>query len=159
MQTLAKISEESLTLVNYLKNVEHGQILSYQQIEKDTGVEMSKNKGRSYLRTACKKLKREYSCLRGVGIKLASADTATTLIIGRLVRIDNAVKRGERTYHNVSMAFYNELSAIEQRQINFVGAAFGAIRVAAENGKYFLKNAERVTQKNPVLPENITGRE
>lgn len=153
MQTLAKISEESLTLVNYLKDVEHGQILSYQQIEKDSGVKMNTPAGRSYLRTACKKLKREYSCIRGVGIKLASADTATTLVIGRLVKIDNAVKRGERTYNNVSLAFYNELPPAEQKQINFVGAAFGAIRVAAENGKYFLRNARKVTA--PALPENI----
>lgn len=154
MQTLAKISEESLTLVNYLKDVEHGQILSYQQIEKDTGVKMDNPAGRGYLRTACKKLKREYSCIRGVGIQLASAETANTLVIGRLVKIDNAVKRGERTYNNVSLAFYNELSPLEQRQINFVGAAFGAIRVAAENGKYYLKNAQKVTS-SPVLPENI----
>src|ERR1035437_9094044 len=121
MQTLAKISEESLTLVNYLKDVEHGQILSYQQIEKDSGVKMNTQAGRSYLRTACKKLKREYSCIRGIGIKLASADTATTLVIGRLVKIDNAVTRGARTYNNVSVAFYNELSPAEQQQINFVG--------------------------------------
>ena len=155
MQTLAKISEESLTLVNYLKSVEHGQILSYQQIEQDTGVKMSNSAGRSYLRTACKKLKREYSCLRGIGIKLADKETATTLVVGRLVKIDNAVKRGERTYNNVSIAFYNELSPIEQRTINFVGAAFGAIRVAAENGKYYLKNAVKTAPSNPVLPENI----
>ena len=155
MQTLAKISEESLTLVNYLKDVEHGQILSYQQIEQDTGVKMNTMAGRSYLRTACKKLKREYSCLRGVGIKLADKETATTLVIGRLVKIDNAVKRGERTYNNVSIAFYNELSPAEQKTINFVGSAFGAIRVAAEQGKYYLKNAVKVNNSNPVLPENI----
>ena len=155
MQTLAKISEESLTLINYLKNVEHGQILSYQQIEKDSGVKMNNPAGRSYLRTACKKLKLEYSCLRGVGIKMAGADTAMTLVVGRLVKIDNAVKRGERTYNNVSMAFYNELEPAEQKQINFVGAAFGAIRVAAENGKYYLKNITKSAPVNPVLPENI----
>ena len=155
MQTLAKISEESLALVNYLKDVEHGQILSYQQIEQDTGVKMNTQAGRSYLRTACKKLKREYSCLRGVGIQLMGVNTATTLIVGRLVKIDNAVKRGERTYNNVSVAFYNELSPAEQKKINFVGAAFGAIRVAAENGKYYLKNIAKTAPANPVLPENI----
>ena len=151
---LAKISEESLTLIKYLKTVEHGQILSYQKIEQETGVKMD-TAGKSYLRTACKKLKREYSCLRGVGIEMASTKTASTLVIGRLVKIDNAVKRGERTYNNVSMAFYNELPAQEQKQINFVGAAFGAIRVAAENGKYYLKNTIKVNKSEPALPENI----
>jgi hypothetical protein len=155
MSTLAKISEDSLKLVNYLKDIEHGQILSYQQIEKDTGVKMNTQTGRSYLRTACKKLRREYSCLRGIGIQLASVNTATTLVVGRLVKIDNAVKRGERTYNNVSLAFYNELAPEEQKQLNFVGAAFGAIRVAAENGKYFLKNIQKGIITSPVLPENM----
>ncbi len=155
MQTLAKISEESLRLIEYFKGVEHGQMLSYQQIEKDTGVKMDTPAGRSYLRTACKNLRREYSCIRGVGIEMASPQNASTLIIGRLAKIDNAVKRGERTYNNVSIAFYNELTPAEQRQINFVGAAFGAIRVAAENGKYLLKNAQKVSEQNPILPENI----
>lgn len=155
MKTLAKISEESLTLIKYLEGVEHGQILSYQKIEQDTGVKMNTPEGRSYLRTACKRLRREYSCLRGVGIELASPKTATTLIVGRLVKIDNAVKRAERTYNNVSVAFYDELSQEEQRQINFVGAAFGAIRVASENGKYYLRNAKKVESSNPALPENI----
>ncbi len=145
MKTLAKISEESLILINYLKDIEHGQILSYQQIQQDTGVKMDTPAGKSYLRTACKRLHREYSCLRGVGIEMASSKTASTLVVGRLVKIDNAVKRGERTYNNVSLAFYNELPPEEQRQINFIGAAFGAIRVAAENGKYYLKNISRAT--------------
>ena len=155
MSTLAKISEDSLTLISYLKDVEHGQILSYQQIEQDTGVKMDTPTGKSYLRTACKKLKREYSCLRGVGIELASAKTASTLVVGRLVRVDNAVKKAERTYKNVSLAFYNELPPQEQKQINFIGAAFGAIRVAAENGKYYLKNVTKANGLSPVLPENI----
>jgi hypothetical protein len=155
MKTLAKISEESLTLIKYLEGVEHGQILSYQKIEQDTGVKMDTAAGKSYLRTACKKLHREYSCLRGVGIEMASPKSATTLVVGRLIKIDNAVKRGERTYNNVSVAFYNELPPNEQKQINFIGAAFGAIRVAAENGKYYLKNATKANGNAPALPENI----
>ena len=153
MKTLAKISEDTLTLIRYLEGVDHGQILSYQKIEQDTGVNMNTHAGRSYLRTACKQLHREYSCLRGVGIEMASPKSATTLVVGRLIKIDNAVKRGERTYNNVSVAFYNELPPSEQKQINFIGAAFGAIRVAAQNGKYYIKNAKRVTA--PALPENI----
>lgn len=155
MKTLAKISEDTLTLIRYLEGVEHGQMLSYQKIEQDTGVKMDTPAGKSYLRTACKKLHREYSCLRGVGIELASPKSATTLVVGRLVKIDNAVKRGERTYNNVSIAFYNELPPAEQKQINFIGAAFGAIRVAAENGKYYLKNTVRANSAAPALPENI----
>jgi hypothetical protein len=154
MKTIAKISEDTLTIINYLKDIPHGQYLTYEQIQTDTKVKMD-TKGKSYLRTACKKLKREYSPVIGSGIELASAKSATGLVAHRLIRIDKAVKRGEKTYNNVTKDFYSEFTPIEQKQINFIGAAFGAIRVAAENGKHFLKNTTFVQSNNPVLPENI----
>lgn len=153
MKTIAKISEETLTIINYLQDIPHGQYLTYAQIQKDTKVAMDV-KGKSYLRTACKKLKREYSPVRGIGIELASAKTATGLVANRLIKIDKAVKRGEKTYNNVTTDFYSEFTPQEQKQINFIGAAFGAIRVAAENGKHFLKNTTAIQPINPMLPEN-----
>jgi hypothetical protein len=153
MKTIAKISEETLKIVNYLQAIPHGQILTYAQIQKDTDVEMS-NSGKSYLRTALRKLKREYSCIHGIGIELASVKTATGIVVNRLVKIDKAVKRGEKTYKNMIVEFYNELPIREQKQINFIGAAFGAIRVAAENGRFYLKNTQ-ASQSIPILPENI----
>jgi len=154
MKTIAKISEETLRIVNYLEDIPHGTLLLYKQIETDCDVPMD-TKGKSYLRTACKKLKREYSPVRGIGIELASAKTATGLVVGRLIKIDKAVKRGEKTFDNIVPVFYEEFSSQEQKQLNFVGAAFGAIRVAAENGKRFLKNSTLLQPANPVLPENI----
>jgi len=154
MKTIAKISEETLRIINYLQDIPHGQMLTYNLIAKECDVVMD-TRGKSYLRTACKKLKREYSPIIGIGIELASAQTATGLVANKLVRIDKAVRRGERTYNNVTSDFYTEFTPQEQKQINFIGAAFGAIRVAAENGKHFLKNTTNMTPVNPQLPENV----
>ena len=154
MKTIAEISEETLKIINYLQDIPHGQLLTYADVEKDTGVKMDL-KGKSYLRTACKKMKREYTPVYGVGYELASAENAIGLVTHRLVKIDKAVKRGEKTYNNVTTNFYSDFTPQEQKQINFIGAAFGAIRVAAENGKHFLKNTTNLTPSNPMLPENV----
>lgn len=153
MKTIAKISEETLAIINYLESIAHGQILSYAEIETNTGVKMD-NTGKSYLRSACRKLRREYSAIHGIGIELASAKTATGIVVTRLVRIDKAVKRAEKTVNNVTVDFYDQFSPQEQKQINFLGAVFGAIRVSAQNGKHYLKNASTI-HANPMLPENI----
>lgn len=153
MKTIAKISEETLTIINYLQDMPHGQYLTYAQIQNDTNVQMD-IKGKTYLRTALKKTRREYSPVRGLGIELASAKTATGLVANKLVKIDKAVRRGERTYNNVTTDFYSEFTPQEQKQINFIGAAFGAIRVASENGKHFLKNTT-LQPVSPMLPQNI----
>lgn len=152
MKTIAKISEETLTLINYLQDMPNGQYLTYKQIQKDTGIKMDLN-GKSYLRTALKKLKKEYSCVIGDGIKLASPETATCIVVGKLVKVDRAVRRGEKTVNNITSNFYNEVTPQEQKQLNFLGAVFGAIRVAAKNGKHYLKNATDPIA--PMLPENI----
>lgn len=152
MKTIAKISEESLKLVGYIQDIPNGQILTFDQIERDTKINMDA-KGKTYLRTACRKLKREYSPVIGIGIELASAKSATGIVSSKLIKIDRAVIRGEKTYHNVSSKFYDELAPQEQKQINFIGAVFGAIRVAAKNGKNYLKSANSPLQ--PILPENI----
>jgi len=154
MKTIAKISEESLKIVNYLEGIAHGETLSYDQIEKATGVKMD-TKGRSYLRTAIKKLKREYSCIVGKGIELASAKSATNILVGRVVKIDNAVKRAEKTQTILVNNFYDQLQPIEQKQALFLGAVFGAIRVAAQNGKHYIQNATSNQMVAPMLPENI----
>jgi len=153
MKTIAKISEESITLINYLESIANGQVLSYSQIQQETGVKMD-NAGKSYLRTALNKLKREYSAIHGIGIELTCAKTATSVVVKRLVKIDRSVGRAEKTVKRVTTQFYNELSEPEQKQVNFLGAIFGAIKLSARNGKYYLK-ATNTAPAFPVLPENI----
>lgn len=151
--SIAEISAETLRIEEELKLFNPGQRISYHDLEKRTGVKMN-YKGKQYLRAALRRSKLEYMCIYGEGIELASENTATTIISHKLVRIDNSVKRGEKTYKNVSNQFYDKLSPIEQKQINFVGAAFGAIRLAANNSRQMIREVMNGNSpQTPMLPK------
>lgn len=137
MRSIQEVSQETLKIENYLRSKKYGDYISYKDIESNTNVTMN-NRGKSFLRTALKRLKYEYLCIRGEGIEIASVDSTMKVMTHKLVKVDNAVKRAEKTHNNLSV-FYTELSIEDQKRINFVGAAFGAIRLAAQNGKRMLK--------------------
>lgn len=152
MKTIQKVSEETLAIENYLKDVPEGKLITYEEIAKECKVKMD-TAGKGYMRTAIKRLRLEYSCIIGIGIQLADTGSASTIVVSKLSRIDSAVKRGEKSFNNISMQFYDRLESREQKQLNFIGAAFGAIRLAAENGKRILK--EKFIDNNssrPILP-------
>ena len=153
MKTIAKISEETLTLINYLEDLPHGYVLTYMQIEKETGVKMDL-KGKSYLRTACKKLNRIYSPNHGVGFKLADKDDTMSHVVHGLKGIHNKVKNVRKTTNTLIANFYNELQPAEQKNILYVGACFGAIEASYKSGMHSLKQP-RTEPIAPMLPENI----
>lgn len=151
MKTVQKISEQTLKLVNYLKDIRPGEYLSYRDIEIGAGVKMNE-KGKTYLRSAIRKLHLEYECRVNEGIVLASEKNTTRILVHRLTKIDNSVKKGEKTYKNLSFNFFDKLNDREQKQINFIGAAFGAIRLAAENGKRLFQVNKSQNNKKIELP-------
>lgn len=154
MKSLFQISKETLLIEDRLKELKNGEFISYQQIENDTGVKMD-NKGKSYMRSALHRLKKEYAAVRGQGIEIASIDNANTIMIGRVVKIDNAVKRGERTHKILNSEFYDQMTPDEQKQQTLIGAAFGVLRAVASNGKKVLNssmNAKEISNHNsPVV--------
>jgi hypothetical protein len=138
MKTIAEVSQETIKIENYLSSRNYGEFVSYADIEENTGVSMD-IKGKGYMRTALRRMKCEYSPVRGAGIELASEKNTTRIIIHKLEKIDNAVKRSERTYDNL-IPFHEKLNQEELKSVQLVGAAFGAIRLAAANGKRYLKS-------------------
>jgi len=141
--SVAKVSEKALRLQEYLRTKKEGDVLSYDKIQHDTKIEMNQS-GKAYLRTAFKRLRKLYSTISGYGVKVADKDDAMPILVNRLGRIDRAVKRADNTKKNVESQFFDTLSASEQKEILYLGAVFGAIRVAADNGKlvYRKKNNE-----------------
>lgn len=153
-KTIAKVSDETLRIENYLIGTSDGQFISYQEIEQNTGVKMN-NAGKSYLRTALHRLNLEYSCVRGEGIKLADAANALTIVVDRVGRIDRAIKRGDRTNNNLISQFYNDMNDDDKKRILFVGSAYGALRNAARNSKLYLREIKPLANYDtPKLPES-----
>lgn len=137
-KTIAEISKEALQIEQFLKGCESGEFITYDMLETATGVRMD-TRGKGFMRTALNRLKMEYTCVHGNGIELASPENSMGIISQKVVKIDNSVKRAEKTYKNITHSFYDKLSNEDKKQVHFVGSVFGAIRLAANNAKSFFK--------------------
>lgn len=135
MNTIAKVSEDTLKIETFFTQQSPGGFVSYEDIEKSTGVRMSV-KGKAYMRSALNRLKIEYTVVPGSGIELASKDNGMKIISGRLRKINGTVKRANKCHRRIQDQFFDAMSPEAQRQVLFVGSIFGAIRLAAENGRH-----------------------
>lgn len=146
---IAKVSEDVLKIERFLETKNPGEAIGYDELAMETGVEMS-IEGKAKLRTALKRLRLEYSPIHGCGIRLADAGLVMPLLSNRIVRIDRAVKRADKTQKNLQVQFFEALSPEEQRQVLFAGAVFGAIRVAAENGRMLYSDNSKKKTAEPI---------
>jgi hypothetical protein len=144
MRTIGETNQDVLRLQAFLDTQPHGAMLSYAEITRATAISMDM-KGRSHLRVALKHCKREYSCVRGVGVRLADASAVMPILSTRIRRIDKAVRRADRSHRILQDQFFQSLSEQEQKKILFAGAVFGAIRLAAEQGR-------EIQQGKAVIP-------
>lgn len=149
-RTIAIVSKETLKLQAYIEQQKPGTELSYYKISHDTGVELD-TKGKTYLRTALHRAKKEYTTIHNQGIVLADKNNAMDIVTHRLDKIDKAVKRGEKTHKNIQAQFFDSLPLEKQKEILYIGAVFGAIRVAADNGKIMYSNNSGKKQINSSL--------
>ncbi len=133
-KTVAELSRETMILQKYIEEQEPGAELSFDKIARDTKIPMT-GKNKAKLRCAMRRAKREYSSVHNFGVKLADSKSTMDLLTHKLVKIDRCVKRGENSQKNLQEQFFHSLDSIEQKNILFIGAVFGAIRVAAENGR------------------------
>lgn len=141
MNTIAQASSQTLRIENVLKSSRPGDFITYKNIEALSGVKMD-NKGKGYLRTALNRLKLEYSPVAGQGIELASAQNAIVIVSKRVVKIDNSVKKAEKTTKRITNQFYDKLSESEQKNVNYLSAVFGSLRAYSQSAKMFFKKTE-----------------
>lgn len=134
MQTVGQLTEEGLRLQVFIEGLEVGREVSFLEVEKETGVRMD-GKGRGSLRRALHRARREYSPMLGWGLRLADGAGVMPILSSRIRRIDGSVKRADKSQKLLQEQFFESLSLDDQKRILFAGAVFGAIRVAAEQGK------------------------
>ena len=134
MQSVAKSSEEYLRLLTYIEQQADGVLLTYNTVHADVGIPMTlanKNK----LRRAILRSGREYAVVPKVGYQLADGETAMPILVHHMAGIDNKVSRTERAHRVIERRHYDQLTPEQQAGVRFLGSVFGAIRLAAENGK------------------------
>lgn len=133
-KTIQEASESTLKLASLFSSADPGREFSYKQIEELTGIKMD-NAGKSYMRSAFRKLKLPYEIMRGQGIKILSPENASRIVVDKVIKVDNAIKRASKTTKQVSDRVYDQLSEPEKKNINFLGALFGTIRAYSQNAK------------------------
>jgi len=133
-KTIAEVSEDTLKIQEFLMKCKAGEEISYDKLQHETGVEMD-NSGKQKITSALRRAKLEHSTIRGYGIKLADAKSTMPILSNKVIKIDRAVRRAEKTHKNLEIQFFSSLNKDEQQKVLYIGAVFGAIRVAAENGR------------------------
>lgn len=139
--TIPDNSKDVLTLKVYIEKQPPGSVLSFNKIAFDTGICMD-TRGKRLLRSAFKRADREYSSIYGYGVKIADVDSVMPILSNRLDRIDRAVRRGESSHKRLQRQFFDSLDKETQRNILYIGACFGAIRVAAENYRFLFSRSK-----------------
>lgn len=141
--SIQEVSKETLQLENVFRSANPGEFFLYSELQKLTGVKMDET-GKTYMRSALKRLKLPYEVIRGKGVAVLSPKNATNIVIHKVVKVDTAIKRAEKTTKQVRERVYNELTEPEQKNINFLGALFGTIRS-------YSQSAKKIFGKKPVM--------
>ena len=142
MNTTFEVSKQTLKIEAYLKTLNPGQKVSYKEIESESGVTMN-DRGKQFMRSALNRLKIEYSCIRGNGIELCDEISATGMIARRVIKIDSAVRRADKTTKRVTTQFYSKLSENDKQHVNVVASIFGAIRAYSQNARMMFKRPDQ----------------
>lgn len=152
-QSQAKMSDEYVKLLAHVVDQPDGAILNYEEVQSATGINMDTQTNRSKLRQAILRSGKEYSVIPTVGYQLADSSTAMGILTHKLLRIDTSVRRANRAQTVVQQQFFDELDEDERKGVLFLGAVFGAIRTAAENGKkLYGKERPALTQADATIP-------
>jgi len=157
-KSLSRLSRESLILRQYVEAMPPGTLLEYSAVAAETGIPMTRiNKNK--LRSGILAVGKEYEVIRHIGYRLACRTNAIDVLSHRLASIDSRVKRADRTRTVIQSQFYDQLTVPEQRGVLFLGAVFGAIRVAAENGrKIYSREPRQITAGGtPIMPNTAGG--
>lgn len=125
-------------LKDYFESQADGDELSWMRIESDTGVTMD-YRGKGLARSALRKLRRPYEALRGHGLKMSSPDSAITIMGGKFVRIDAAVRRADRTRACLQDRHLVQMSHKDQAKMLALAGFFGAVRAFASEAGQRLK--------------------
>ncbi len=142
---IQEVSNDTLKLQSLFASAAEGENYTYKEIEDITGVTMN-NAGKGYMRTALSRLKLPYETTKGIGITLLAKDNALRIVVHKVVKVDRSIRKAEKTNKQVTKRMYDQLSEIEQKHINFIGASLGTVLAVASKVKsIFSKENLRVS--------------
>ena len=143
MKTIQQVSEKTLKFEAVFKDASLNQHFSYKELHDRTGLIMTE-RNKQFMRSALKRLKLPYEVRRGEGIILVGEKNAIRIAAYKVIKIDNAVKRGEKTTKQITAKTYHLLQEPEKKHINFLSALFGSIRS-------YSSTAQKMFKQQPLI--------
>lgn len=136
-KSIAEVSKDTLKIEGVLSTLSHGDYISYGDLANKSGVSMD-NKGKSYLRTALKRLKLDYTTIKGEGIELEGKNNQTAILAGGIIKMDRAVKRTNKQFKQApEKPYFKDQSMQDKTFILSTGAILGAISENSKKAKVF----------------------
>lgn len=142
-KTIQEVSAETLKLENILSTASPGEEFTYQKLYELSGIRMD-NRGKQFMRSALNRLKLPYEVAHGVGIRVLSPDNAMTIITHKVIKIDNSVKRAEKTTKQIAARedIMNGLYDGDRKAVTTMIGFYGTIRSFANAAKQIFKRPE-----------------
>ena len=134
IESVQKLNADVARLALFFAGLPDGEEVSWVRTEYETGIKMD-TKGRNLARRGLARAKRPYLTLRGVGVRLSAPETALEIMGGQFVRIDNGVRRAERTRDILAARHLEQMGVRAKERTLMLGAFFGTIRVFAAEAK------------------------
>jgi hypothetical protein len=125
---------EVARLCEYFSSLPNGAKVSWEEIEEHAGVRMNMS-GREQARRALRRLRWPYLPVRGEGVVLSSADSALTIMRGKFVKIDHAVRKADTTRAHLTERHLPDMSGRDQRSMLLLASFFGAVRTIANDAR------------------------
>ncbi len=144
-KSIPAIEERVARLAVYFSALPDGTELTWKQIATDTSISMNQH-GRGLVRRALKKLKRPYAAVRAVGVILSSPSNAMAIVGNRFVRIDNAVRRADRTRSELTVRHFDSMEERDKGKMLTLAGFFGAVRTFANEAKTKILTAKTGTR-------------
>jgi hypothetical protein len=119
-------------LVEYIQCANDGEELTWLRIEADTSIKMD-SAGRRLISRACQKARRPYENIRGIGVRMSSAESTMPIVQSRFVRIDNAVRRADRDRRQLADRHFEQLNSSDKSKMLMLAGFFGAVRAFAKD--------------------------
>lgn len=145
-----KAHKDTMELSSYLNSQQSGKVISYMQIESDTGIVMNLD-GKNRLRSAIKLGNILTITHKGVGIEIVSKDTCVEAVSIQFQKIGKAVYRGRCVTQGVISKHFGELDSDTRSTILVADSALGAIQANSETRVFM----DSIRKKKQVSITNI----
>lgn len=156
-RTNAQRQKDVAALVAFFEAREDGEEVLWIAIEHQAGVPMDEH-GKGLAREALRKIGRPYEALRGEGVRLSAPETSTRIMSRSFTRIDNSVRRAERTRKHLASRHLLAMTEIDKQKMTVLAGFFGTVRAFAkqlgpiDRGRLELhaeREARRATEPKP----------